>query len=272
MNKNCIALAILIPFALFTQEPPQDPTVQYRTKKADLAIIHDKYQEAEAYTDEWPDAWKEAITQFGFKFNDINFYTAVRTNRFVEKVGNNIVLLRPNFFLYLTDTEQATYIGLELARLKAGDPDILEGSHTTQKKNSVWYSLNKKIIGAAGLALGCLHFGTIKTLLPNMIATSKNLLFSKSGAVVSIALLTHLALAAAKQRKQIQKVYKHEYAVIDNLGAEGLLTIREKQTQWGYNNCSWLTNQWYKLLGKLSLKYNPESSLERLKKYVESKK
>lgn len=267
-----LALLIFVPFALFTQEPPQDPTVQYRNKKADLAIIHDKYQEAEAYTNEWPEAWKQAITSFGFKPEEINFYTAVRTNRFVEKVGNNIVLLRPNFFLYLTDAEQAVYIGLELARLKAGDKDILEGSHTTQKKDSVWLSFNKKVIGAAGLALVYLHFDSIKTQLPNLLSTSKNLLFSKSGAVVSLALLTHLALAAKKQRKKIQEVYEHEYAVIDNLGAEGLLTIRKKQTHWGYNNCSWLTNQWYKLLGKFSLVYNPESSLERLQAYAANKK
>ena len=121
MKKFLItSLAFAIAINASEEPKPIDPTEQYRNKKANEAIIHDAYYEAEEYKEEIPVAWKEALEAFGFKHGDINFYTTVRINKFVERVGNSLVILCPNFFLYLTPEEQKAYIGLQLASFKQG--------------------------------------------------------------------------------------------------------------------------------------------------------
>jgi hypothetical protein len=50
-------------------------------------------------------------------------------DRFVEKVGPNIILLRPNFFLYLNEQEQAAAIAVQLQRIKDNHNPELSQHH-----------------------------------------------------------------------------------------------------------------------------------------------
>jgi len=282
--KYCYAFPLLACCMLTTaisaaesSAQPADPTQQYRNKKAHEAVIHDAYYEAERYDKELPASWKNAIEKFGFKEDEIHFYTAVRTNTFVERIGNNIIILRPNFLLYATDAEQAAYIGLKLASLQAGEEFDFGGSHETfyrPKKSS--FPLITGGVTALGLLALYRHqaIGQVQAAWPFV----KNIVFSKGAGLVAGCLAANGTKKLLEERERIKKLTATQYVVIDKLGPDGILSIREKQAHWTSRHRSWLKHplntlrsQWYYLLGRLSLKYSPEADLERIKAYIAQK-
>ncbi|GMU19707.1 MAG: hypothetical protein AMXMBFR12_08990 [Candidatus Babeliales bacterium] len=265
---NSLALA----FAVNASEKPEDPTQKYRNTKAHEAIIHDSYYEAEKYTEEIPAVWKEALDAFGYKEGDIEFYTAVRTNKFVERVGNKLVILRPNFFLYCTPEEQKVYIALQLASLQQDAEMDLGGSHETFCNTTrAEMTFREATIGLTALGLIALYHKQMVEKYHQYEPAVKNILFSKAAALIGGCWLANKANELIKERDKNLKFKEAHFAVIDKLGAEGLLSIREKQVNWGKNNAWWWQRKWYYLLGKLSLVYNPEANLELIQNYIAKK-
>ena len=255
----------------------KEKTDQYRTKKAHEAIIYDTYQEVMPYEGEIPQAYKDAIRAFGLDEQDIHFYTAVRMNRFVEKVGNNIILLRPNFFLYLTEQEQVAYIGIQLARIKAGDKKELGGKHDPRKQSLKQF---RKISAIATVLLFmAIYRKELKADLSNFwdymrfygLPLIKDILLSPAGMLVG-GFLTYNAIAKIlAKREDLKDFLKYEFDSIDTLGVDGLVDARERQVVWGKRNSSWISYQWHKLLAKLYLEMMPEVELERIKEHVAQK-
>lgn len=269
--KKVLLSNLLLMMALQATEQPTDPTQKYRDMKAHEAIIHDAYYEAQKYTDELPAAWKEALHAFGFKETDITFYTAVRTNKFVERAGNNLIILRPNFFLYLTPDEQKAYIGLQLASLRQGVEFDVGGSHGTFYKPKIT-GFHKTTFGLTALGLLALYRNQIIEKWEQWGESFKNILFSKGTALIAGCFAVNWAKKLLNGQDELKKFNEAQFEVIDRLGADGLLSIRKKQVHWGYNNCYWLVNKWNYLLGKFSLIYNAEANLELINEYVEKKK
>lgn len=253
-------------------ETKEDPTEKYRNKKAHEAIIHDSYYEAQKYTDEIPISWKEALEAFGYKDGDIEFYTAVRTNKFVERVGNKLVILRPNFFLYCTPEEQKVYIGLQLASLQQDVEMDLGGSHETfcnTKRAEI--SFRQKTIGLTALGLLALYHKPIIEKMRELAPALETYVFSKGAALIAGCWLLNKGNELIKEHDKIHKFNEAQLTVVDKLGADGLLSIRQKQVSWSKNNNWWWKNRWYYLLGKLELVYNPEANLELIQNYIAQK-
>lgn len=242
-----------------------DKTQEYKNKKAHEAIIHDTYDEAMKLEDV-PSSYINLIKQFDLKPEDINFYTAVRMNRFVEKVGNNIMLLHPNFFLYLTEQEQLAYIAIQLARIKAGDNPELGGKHDPAKRTLK--RVKDCSVVAIGLFLAGMYHKEIMHAVQEYWPAVKEVIFSKTGAVIGGIVLLNMLLRAQYERAKLKTFLQRELESTDVVGAEGLITIREKQVHWGKNKASWLEYQWGKLMGNLYLDMNPEVELERIKNHV----
>lgn len=254
-----------------------DQTEKYRTMKAHEAIIYDTYQEAIPFEGEIPQAWQDAIIKFGLDLNDIHFYTAVRMNRFVEKVGNNIILLRPNFFLYLTEQEQAAYIGIQLARIKDGDNKELGGKHDPKKQFTKRFQKVSAFLTV--LLFVAIYRKELKTDLSNLwdyirftgLPLAKDILLSPAGMLASAFLAYNgLAKVFAKQ-EELKDFLKYEFDCVDTLGAEGLVAARERQVGWGKRNASWISYQWHKLLAQFYLEMMPEVELERIQEHVAKK-
>lgn len=272
MKKLLIAsLAFTIGVYASEEPKPTDPTEKYRNKKAHEAIIHDSYYEAEKITD-IPTAWKEAEQAFGYKEGDIEYYRAVRTNKFVERVGNKLIILWPNFQLYATPEEQKVYVGLQLASLQQDVEMDLGGSHETfcnTKKASI--SFKQKTIGLTALALVGLYHKQIAEQTHKWAPTVKNILFSKAAGLIAGCWVVNNAKDLLKKHEEIEKFNQAQLMVIDKLGAPGLVSIREKQVNWGKQNAWWFQRKWYYMLGKLSLAYNPEANLELINEYIAKK-
>jgi hypothetical protein len=73
------------------------------------------------------------------------------------------------------------------------------------------------------------------------------------------------------QQNKIKRYLQHELDSIDVMGADGLISAREKQVNWGKNNASWLQYQWGKFKGNLFLDMNPEVELGRIMEHVARK-
>lgn len=276
--KKLLLSSLVFAFVIHASEEPEnsaaptDPTAEFRNKKSYKAIIHDSYYEAEEYKGEIPDAWKEALDAFGYKEGDINFWTAVRTDRFVERVGNNLIILRPNFFQYCTPEEQKVYIGLQLASLQQDIEMDFEGSHevfcnTTKRK----LTFKHVTVGLTALALAALYGKQVIQKSREYAPTVTNVLFSKAVALIGGCYALNKANELIKKREKIKKFSDAQLIVVDKLGAEGLLSIREKQVNWGKGNAWWIEHKWNYLMGKLSLAYSPEANLELIKDYVAQK-
>lgn len=271
-NKNDEVVVAAIPEPEKESETPEDPTEKYRNEKAYEAIIHDSYYEAEEYKEEIPQAWKEALEAFGYKEGDIKFYTAVRTNKFVERVGNILVILRPNFFLYCTPEEQKVYIGLQLASLQQDIEMDLGGSHETFCNTTrAELSFRQKTWGLTALGMIALYHKQLMAKTREYAPTVKNILFSQGAALVAGCWLLNKAKELSKKHDEMKKFNEAQLMVVDKLGAEGLLSIREKQVNWGKQLAWWWQYQWYYILGKLELAYNPEASLELIQNYIAKK-
>jgi hypothetical protein len=191
-------------------------------------------------------------------------------NKFVERVGHCIIILRPNFFLYLTDAEQAAYIGLKLSSLQAGEEFEVGGSHETFYYPKV-SSYKTWSAGAIALGLAALYHSQLINKSKAWWPTISDVIFSKGAALVASVFAFNEAKWILEQREDIKKLTAAQFDVIDKLGPEGILSIREKQAHWGSLNDSWLFNKLFYLFGKLSLVYNPESDLERIKEYIAQK-
>ena len=124
MKKTLFMLSLLTCAIIHAEEEQPNPMKQtfetFRDVKAFQAIVHDTYQEAMPM-ENVPEAYTNAVKKMGLSPDEVKFYTAVRMDHFAEKAGNCVVLLRPNFFLYLTEEEQVTTIAVQLSRIKAGD-------------------------------------------------------------------------------------------------------------------------------------------------------
>lgn len=272
MKNKALALCLITCTAIIAEVPEnmlQKPTPDtYYTTKAYEAIIHDTYQEAMPYNKELPKEYKDALEKFGFADGEIAFYTAVRMNRFVEKVGNNIVLLHPNFFLYLTPEEQSAHIGVQLARIKAGDLSETRANNPEQKNLEKLYTFAKAAIA------GSLAFHYRDALIEAAqfgLEHSKELLFSKTGAFITACALVPAYAHIAHTRKKYAALTEYELSVVDTMGPDELTKIRQRQVVWGKNNESWLRYQWYMFLGRLDLLDMPEVQLEKYKEH-EAKK
>lgn len=267
MKKLFLGAFLIIPtiFAMDAQKSP-DQTEKYRKTKAHEAIIHDTYKEAVPFDQELPPAYKDTLKKFGLSEKDVHFYTAVRMNRFVKKVGNNIVLLRPNFFLYLTEQEQAAVIGYQLARIKAGDNRELDGKKHNPNKTTLSQFRKASIAIGSVLLAGLYHQEIIKSL-PYI----KNALCSKAAMVISGFLAANIFAKALYKHTKLKREFAYELASIDVLGAQDMIRMKERQIVWGKNNSSWIRYQWDKFLGRLYLAGNPEASLERINEHLNEK-
>lgn len=265
--KKIIASIFLVS-RLLAQNDQEDTTQKYRNTKAHEAIIHDTYQEAMKLEDV-PQAYIDLVKKFDLDPQEICFYTAVRMNRFVEKVGNNIMLLHPNFFLYLTEQEQLAYIAIQLARIKAGDNPELGGKHDPAKRTLK--RVKDCSVAAIGLFFAGMYHQEIAQAIHEYWPAVKEVIFSKTGAVISGIILLNMLLRAQYEHTQLKTFLQRELESTDVIGAEGLITIREKQSHWGKNKASWLEYQWGKLMGNLYLDMNPEVELERIKAHVARK-
>ena len=265
----CFTTFLFTPFVSGMEQQQEDPTQKYRATKAHEAVIYDKFKEAQPYTQELPEHFKKTIADFGFKEDEIKFYTAVRMNRFVKKAGNNIVILRPNFFLYLTPEEQSVEIACRLAQIKAGDNYEVGGKNNPEK--ALLADLKKYSIGATALGLALLYRKDLSAQAQLYWPTIQKILLSKGAALVAGCLtLNGLAKMLYKQNKN-RNYLQYEKDVIDHCGPQGLLAVREKQVGWGKRNASWLAYQWGMLKGKLFLTMMPEVELERLQEHIQSK-
>lgn len=245
-----------------------DKTQAYKNTKAQEAIIHDTYDEAMKLEDV-PQSYIDLVKKFDLDPQEISFYTAVRMNRFVEKVGNNIMLLHPNFFLYLSEQEQVAYIAIQLARIKAGDNPELAGKHDPARRTL------KRVRDCSAVAIGLFFAGMYHQEIMQAIheywPAVSEVIFSKTGAVIGGILLLNMLLRAQYERNKLKTFLQRELESIDVIGADGLIAAREKQIHWGKNNSSWLQYQWHKLKGNLFLEMSPEVELERIKDHVASK-
>lgn len=247
------------------QEVQEDKTQQYKDKKAHEAIIHDTYDEA-MKLENVPQAYTDLVKQFGLDPDEIIFYTAVRMNRFVEKVGNFIVLLHPNFFLYLTEQEQLAYIAIQLAHIKAGDNTELGGKHDPEKRTVKGVQDCSLAMLAAFIA--GMHYQDISGAAQEWWPTIQKFVYSKTGAVIIGLLVLNALLKGRYTQHTLKRFLQRELESVDVMGAQGLISAREKQVHWGKRNASWLEYQWSKLKGLLFLDMNPEVELGRIKDYV----
>lgn len=250
------------------QSKKVDKTQEYKNKKAHEAIIHDTYDEAMKLEDV-PQSYINLVKQFDLDPQEVTFYTAVRMNRFVEKVGNNIMLLHPNFFLYLTEQEQLAYIGIQLARIKAGDNPELGGKHDPAKR--MVKRARDCSFAAIGLFIAGMYYKEILAAGQEWWPSIKKAALSKPGMVIGALLILNGLVKGHYQQNRIKRYLQHELDSIDVMGADGLISAREKQINWGKNNASWLQYQWHKLKGALFLDLSPEVDLERIKNHVARK-
>lgn len=273
LSSMFLAMALNATQSSDQEQHPVDPTTKYRNKKAHEAIIHDAYYEAEKFKDEIPVAWKEALKAFGYKEDDIEFYTAVRTNEFVERIGNKLVLLRPNFFLYCTQEEQKVYIAMQLASLQQDVEMDLGGSHGTfcnSTRDEITF--RNATIGLTALGLIAFYHKQLLDASRTYGTTVKNVILSPAVGLVAGCLLINEARCLAEKHDKLEKFKEAQLTVVDKIGAEGLLSIREKQAHWSKNKSWWWKRKWYYLLGKLSLAHNSEVNLEQIQDYVAQKK
>lgn len=247
------------------QAPRVDKTYAYKNTKAHEAIIHDTYDEAMKLEDV-PHAYIDLVKKFDLDPQEISFYTAVRMNRFVEKVGNNIILLHPNFFLYLTEQEQLAYIAIQLARIKAGDNPELGGKHDPAKRTIK--HVKDCSVAAIGLFLAGMYHQEIMQAVQEYWPAVKEVIFSKTGAVIGGIIILNALLRTQYERGKLKTFLQHQLESIDVIGADGLISAREKQVNWDKNNASWIQYQWHKLKGALFLDLNPEVDLERIKEHI----
>lgn len=257
---------ILITNAMEQKEPKQD----YRTEKAFEAIIYDTYREAQPIkNEELPESYEKILTQFGLTKDDVHFYTATRMNRFVEKVGNNVILLRPNFFLYLTEAEQLSHIAVQLQKINSNDNSEIGDKYNPTKQLLTQF---KKISTATtGLLLAALYHKEITNGISYYAPTIKSAILSKAGVLIGTYAAANLLAKALYQQQEIRNAREHEFSALDITGAQDWISVKEKQINWGKNNYSRITYQWYKLLGKFDLAYNPETQLEAYKEHLKQK-
>ncbi|MFZ5953983.1 MAG: hypothetical protein ACOYT8_02655 [Candidatus Dependentiae bacterium] len=258
-----LLLALLLTtFAIYTEEASSNDNYKqdYRNEKAYEAILYDSYNEVMPYTDQLPEAVKNVLQNFGLTENDVQFYTATRMNRFVKKVGNKIILLRPNFFLYLSEEEQAAEIAVQLQRIQNNsNPEILS-------KNNAWNHLKSfekfslwTTIGIASI----LYRKELSALTQTVTPYIKKATQSKLALIIGSYLAALYAAKTAFIVKTHKDITQNEIAAVDKIGSENWIAIKEKQIHWGKRSCSWLMYQWYRLKGKLWLDYNPQTQLER---------
>jgi hypothetical protein len=250
------------------QSKKVDKTQEYKNKKAHEAIIHDTYQEAMKLEDV-PQSYINLVKQFDLNPQEVTFYTAVRMNRFVEKVGNTIMLLHPNFFLYLTEQEQLAYIGIQLARIKAGDNSELGGKHDPAKR--VVKQVRDGSLAVIGAFIAGMYYKEIIAAGQEWWPSIKNAALSKPGMIIGALLILNGLVKGHYQQNKIKRYLQHELDSIDVMGADGLISAREKQVNWGKNNASWLQYQWGKFKGNLFLDMNPEVELGRIMEHVARK-
>ena len=283
MKKTIFSLSLLTCITIFADENPMKQTFEtYRNTKAFEAIVYDNYQETQPM-EHVPEAYTNAVKKMGLSPAEVKFYTAIRMDRFVEKVGNCIVILRPNFFLYLTEEEQVAHIAVQLARIKDGDlselPHFQKSTYKSEYDKPA--ALVKKIdmaskIAIAG-ALGCCYrtelYNAAMASLPYVekgLGYARDLICSKTGAFIGACTLANIIARMRYTQNKVKELTKYELATIDAIGADGLIKTRERQVNWGKINCPW-TYQWYVLMGKLGLEDCPEVQLESYRKHLEEK-
>lgn len=276
MKRNLLLSALIITTASIIaddqDQKPVDATEKYRTMKAHEVILHDEYDEVMPLEGELPQAYKDAIQKYGLDEKEIHFYTAIskpwrRINVFVQKVGKNIVILRPNFFIYLTQKEQASYIAIRLAEI--ADNYYPELEWPQDKKLNM---LKNVSIGISGLALLALYRNQLLEHAQRAWPLVKDVIFSKAAAIIGGCAAINGIAYGMNERNRIQTYLKHELDSVDKIGAEGLISAREKQVGWGKRNVSWLNYQWNKLLAHLDLGMMPEVDLARIKAHLKTSK
>jgi hypothetical protein len=248
-----------------SQERIDNPQASITTTiKATEAIIYDTYSEAMPLL-ELPPEYKKLLSLYGFGPNDVQFYTAVRMNHFAESVRNSIVLLRPNFFIYLSEQEQLAVIATQLENIRSSGSSESELYNAATQK---FQEVTAAVTTATALALLVAYGGTLFRLIKSAAPVARDIVTSTPGLIIGMALAILLTNKAIYTSAAYERKLQNELAVLSKIGPGGLISLREKQVIWGKNNFSWLTYQWYKLLGKLYLAESAEAQLERYQAYL----
>ncbi len=254
--KYSLFLSLLICSIACADMPKQD----YRFEKAHDAIIYDNYIQAQPYTKHLPPAYLEMLQKFNINPEDVRFYTATRMDRFVEKVGNNIILLFPNFFLYLTEEEQAAEIATQLGYISRNENPEVE-----QKNLKLLNKFKKYSLLAAGGFLALAYAQEIKAHASEI----KTVLTSKAALIIGSCLAANFIADQWYEYSENQTARKNQFEVLNIIGSENWIATKEKQVQWGKINSGILYN-WYYLLGKLGLAYMPEVELQKYQEHIDA--
>lgn len=265
--KKTLLFSLILCATIHAQEEKPNPMKQtfetFKNTKAFQAIIHDTYKEAMPM-EQVPEAYINAVKKMGLSPDEVKFYTAVRMDRFVEKVGNYVMLLRPNFFLYLTEEEQVANIAIQLSRIKAGDvSEISTYNQDTQNLRT----LNKASLAACAGATAFYSRDAIMSALPYV----RNFATSKAGLFVGAVGLANLLAYVLYKQKETQSLTQHELNVLDVMGPEELIKIRERQTHWGKQRASWTYPIYKFIYGDLGIGEMPETQLEKYHKHLAEK-
>ncbi len=158
--------------------------------------------------------------------------------------------------------------------MQAGEEFEVGGSHGTFYKGNA-SSFKAWSLGALALGLGALYHEQIIKKARAHWPTISTILFSKGAALAAGIFAVNQTKNILEEKENIEKLSSAQYAVIDKLGPEGILSIREKQVNWGKTRntslYSRLLNKMHYFLGKFSLVYSPEADLERINEYIAQK-
>lgn len=253
-------------YAKKVKKSPDD----YRETFANEAVIHDWFAEV-VPLEKLPTAYKKVIEKMGMSEDDIHFYTAVRMGRFTEKVGNCIVLCRPNFFIYLTEEEQVAQIAQELYRIRSNDMSELR--QEAAKSTAFWHNMS---ILATGVGLAaCYRYELQNALsaLPSKIEQAEEFVGRHKAAAALLALCTifNVGLYTRYYHSKVAAMQESERAAFDT-APEALLKTLDRQITWEKNKHSWIGYQWKKLVARLGLCYSAEVQLEKYKELLAEKK
>lgn len=258
-----VAISVCLAVSLTTLQAHKAPEQNYRSDKAYEAIIHDDFNEAKPYT-ELSNSLQKLIKDFGLELDDVKFYTATRMNRFVDKVGNNIMLLFPNFFLYLSEEEQLAEIAIQLYRIKNNDYREIPKFN----ENRAWYKAFKKNSAlVAGGLLACMYRNELLHYGSSAVAYLKDFLKTPGGCVAGLYGISNLVAKILYTQNERAAARAAEFGTLDIIGAQSWKEIKKKQIEWGKRKSGWFVYQCYKILGLLDMCYLPEIELQRYEEH-----
>lgn len=245
----------------------------YLKEKAWEARIYDDYREAMPFKEPLPLFIQKLLEKFELSEKDVRFYTATKMDHFVEKMGNNVIMLRPNFFLYLNEEQQATEIVNQLARIKAGDKTEI-AAYDLPKKYLNNFKIGTSVLGVLGCA-GICYKDVIAIYKEHLPALKKGLTKVQEGPLLKAAALIGGYFAANKiadvlySRAKNKKAEEYEFAALDIIqGKKEWREVKEKQKAWQKKNLSWIGYRWNKLKAAFHLSFDAETAMNRYEAHL----